>query len=171
MPEADLILSNANIITIDPSYPHGRALVVKNGKILAVSETEDFSFLKGARTAIIDCQGNTVLPGFHDAHCHSVSLAESLISPDLSHSSIHSIGDIQQLLRKTAATTPEGNWIRARGYNEFYLPGQLHPTRWDLDKATDKHPIKLTHRTGHAHVLNSLGLAMVLIFNSLTTWL
>jgi len=164
MPEADLILTNANIITIDPTHPCGSTLAVKNGNILAVSESDNFDCLQSSITKVIDCQGYTILPGFHDAHCHPVGLAESLISPDLSHSSIRSITDIQQLLKKTASITPEGNWIRARGYNEFYLPGQNHPTRYDLDKVTTNHPIKLTHRTGHAHVLNSLGLGMAGIY-------
>ena len=41
MPEADLILINANIVTMDPGHPHGKALAVQNGRVLAVSETEN----------------------------------------------------------------------------------------------------------------------------------
>jgi predicted amidohydrolase YtcJ len=56
---------------------------------------------------------------------------------------------------------PKGTWIRGRGYNEFYLVEKRHPTRWDLDAISTIHPMKLTHRTGHAHVLNSLALKLV----------
>ncbi len=39
------------------------------------------------------------------------------------------------------------------------------PSRWDLDSSYDHHPIKLTHRSGRAHVLNSLALKLVGISN------
>jgi predicted amidohydrolase YtcJ len=54
-----------------------------------------------------------------------------------------------------------GTWIRGRGYNEFYLAEKRHPTRWDLDEVAPNHHVKLTHRSGHAHVLNSLALQAV----------
>ena len=54
-----------------------------------------------------------------------------------------------------------GTWLRARGYSEFYIAEKRHPTRWDLDSAAPRHPVKLTHHSGHAHVLNSLALAQV----------
>ena len=52
------------------------------------------------------------------------------------------------------------SWIRCGGYDEFYLKEKRHPTRRDLDLPTSIHPIKLTHRTAHAHVLNSLALKL-----------
>ena len=48
--------------------------------------------------------------------------------------------------------------MRGKGYNEFYLAEGRHPDRRDLDAAAPLHPVKLTHRSGHAHVLNSLAL-------------
>ncbi len=160
MPEADLILHNANILTMDSRYTHASWVAIRDGKVLALSGKEDFDPLKGAATEVIDCQDMTILPGFHDAHCHPVGFAESLVSPDLSRPTVRSISDIQNKISEVATNTPAGNWIRARGYSEFYLAEKHHPTRWDLDKATTTHPVKLTHRSGHAHVLNSLGLKL-----------
>jgi predicted amidohydrolase YtcJ len=65
---------------------------------------------------------------------------------------------IKAALRNVAQKAVPGTWIRGRGYNEFYLAEKRHPTRWDLDEVSPNHPIKLTHRSGHAHVLNSLAL-------------
>jgi predicted amidohydrolase YtcJ len=157
---ADLILHNANVLTLQPSYPKSRTVAVKNDKILSVSTDEALKKFKGARTLIIDCRGKTVLPGFNDAHCHLVAFAESLLTPDLSPTTVHSISDIKDKIRKVAQNSPAGSWIRASGYNEFYLAERRHPTRWDLDEATTIHPVKLTHRSGHAHVLNSLALSL-----------
>ena len=64
-------------------------------------------------------------------------------------------------IRTFCADRPRDTWIRGKGYNEFYLKEKRHPNRHDLDKAAPLHPVKLTHRSGHAHVLNSLGLKLV----------
>lgn len=160
MSEADLILHNANVLTMDSSRPHASMVVIWDGKMQAVSKGDDFESFKGTATEVIDCQGMTILPGFHDAHCHPVGLAESLVSPDLSRPAVRSISGIQAKISKAALNIPKGDWIRARGYSEFYLAEKRHPNRWDLDKATCNHPVKLSHRSGHAHVLNSLGLKL-----------
>jgi hypothetical protein len=64
-------------------------------------------------------------------------------------------------MKRQSCNRPSGQWIFGRGYNEFYLSEKRHPNRWDLDKATADHPVRLTHRSGHAHVLNSLALKLV----------
>ena len=160
MSKASLVLHNANVLTMDASCPRARMVVVQDGRVLAVSATDDVKAFQGESTEAIDCRGMTVLPGFHDAHCHPVGFAESLVCPDLSLPIARSIADIQNRIREAARNTPAGSWVRARGYSEFYLAEQRQPNRWDLDKATTTHPIKLTHRSGHAHVLNSLGLKL-----------
>jgi len=157
---ADLILCNANVLTLNPAFPRSQLVAVQNGRILSVSGNEAIKELRGTKTKVIDCQGNTVLPGFNDAHCHVVAFAESLLTPNLGPPAVHSISDIQDEIRKLSQNSPPGSWIRARGYNEFYLAEKRHPTRWDLDAATTTHPVKLTHRSGHAHVLNSLALEL-----------
>ena len=157
---ADLVLYNANVLTLDSNYPGAQLVAVRDGKVLAVGESEDLKEFKGSRTLVIDCQGGTVLPGFNDAHCHFVALAKSLVNLNLGPAKVRSILDIQREIGKLAQNLPTGTWIRAEGYNEFYLSEKRHPTRWDLDKASSVHPIKLTHRSGHAHVLNSLALAL-----------
>lgn len=157
---ADLILYNANVITLDPRCPKGELVAVQNGRILSVAENEAAKELRGAKTEVVDCQGKTILPGFNDAHCHLAAYAESLLTPNMGQATAHSISDIQNEIRMLSHNLPSGSWIRARGYNEFYLAEKRHPTRWDLDKVTVVHPVILTHRSGHAHALNSLALAL-----------
>jgi predicted amidohydrolase YtcJ len=85
-----------------------------------------------------------------------------LVTPDLSsNKNVHSISDIEAMIKRDACKRPSGQWIFGRGYNEFYLLEKRHPNRWDLDKATADHPVRLTHRSGHAHVLNSIALKLV----------
>lgn len=136
-------------------------VAIKGNRILQVGMEGDVASFKGAKTRVIDCQGKTIVPGFNDAHCHPLSLAASLLSVDCIPSSVRSIGELQAQIRQRAEQTPQGRWIRAMGYNEFYLAEKRHPNRWDLDKAAPHHPVKLSHRSGHACVLNSLALKLL----------
>jgi predicted amidohydrolase YtcJ len=162
--KAGLVLYNANVITLDPRNPQAGTVYIQEGRILKVGSGIDRR-LTTPGTEMIDCGGKTILPGFHDAHCHIVSYAESLINVDVSPASASSIKDIIGKIKEAAARVPAGNWIRAAGYNEFDLKEKGHPTRRDLDRATTAHPVKLTHRSGHAHVLNTLAMSLAGITN------
>lgn len=159
---ADLILFNARAITMDPARPRAEVVVIRGRDIVAVAGNERLRDFSGRGTTTIDCRGNTVLPGFVDAHCHVHALAESFVAIDVGpRSPVRSIRDIQTVLRQAASREPPGTWLRANGYDEFSVAEKRHPTRVDLDAAAPHHPVKLTHRSGHAHVLNTLALASV----------
>jgi predicted amidohydrolase YtcJ len=159
---ADLIFFNANVITMDSTCPKAELVGIRNNRILAVGGNRHLKEIKSKTVKIIDCKGKTILPGFIDAHIHLHSFAESFVTLNLeSHNNVRSISDIQKIIRELSQQLPGGTWIRGRGYNEFYLGEKRHPSRWDLDAISTIHPMKLTHRTGHAHVLNSLALKLV----------
>jgi predicted amidohydrolase YtcJ len=159
---ADLILINANIITMDSAFPKAKWVAIQDGKILAVGENGQLKELRHRSTEVINCNGGTVLPGFIDAHLHFHGLSENLVTLNLEHRNhVHSISDIQMKIRDRSQTVSPGTWIRGKGYHEFYLKEKRHPTRKDLDASTSIHPIKLTHHSGHAHILNSFALSLL----------
>jgi predicted amidohydrolase YtcJ len=158
----DLILYNANVITMDPACPKAELVAVKTGRIAAVTDNKAIHELSKKETEAIDCKGKTIVPGFIDAHCHLAAYAEGFMSLNLSPpEGVGSIADIRSKARALCKDRQPGTWIRGKGYNEFYLAEKRHPNRHDLDAATSLNPIKLTHRSGHAHVLNSLALQLV----------
>ncbi len=158
----NLILINTNIITLDPFSPQATWVAIKNDKIVTTGHGKDWKNFKYKNTGIIDCRKKTVIPGLIDAHLHLVSYAKSFVTPDLSPGkNVHSISDIQSIFKNCARNRSSGQWIFGRGYNEFYLAEKRHPSRWDLDKVTPGHPVRLTHRSGHAHVLNTLALKLI----------
>jgi predicted amidohydrolase YtcJ len=160
-PLSDLILYNADILTLDPMKPRAELVAVRGGMISHVGNSGEFGRLESPTSRIIDCRGNTVVPGFIDAHFHVTSFAESLVTLNLGpHRNVRSVSDIQAKIRESSQGLAPGTWIRCGGYNEFYLREGRHPNRWDLDSVSSVHPIKLTHRSGHAHVLNSLALQL-----------
>jgi predicted amidohydrolase YtcJ len=158
---ADLILLNANVITVDPFCHRAEAVAICRSRILGFGTNSEARNLAGARTRVIDCSGKTIVPGFIDSHLHLSAFAESLVTLNLEpRNNVHSITDIQAKIGQLSRKLPPGTWIRCGGYNEFHLREKRHPTRRDLDPASSTHPIKLTHRSGHAHVLNSLALKL-----------
>jgi len=160
VPSADLILTNANIITMNPAQPTAGLVAIRGSKIILVGGNDRLGEVRGAKTKVIDCRGKTVVPGFNDAHCHIFALIRKLGSIGLSPPGVSSIADIKAAVRKCARSIPPGNWIAASDYNEFYLDEKRHPNRRDLDEAAPEHPVVLAHRSLHACVLNSLALAM-----------
>ena len=158
---SDLVLLNARVLTMEPDNPEAWFVAVKGDKIVGVGDTEGAGQFKGRHTREVDCQGMTLLPGFNDAHCHLMALASSLRGVDCGPDKAGSIPHIVEAVRHRAGSSPSGEWIRAFGYDEFYLVERRHPTRWDLDAAAPAHPVRLDHRTGHASVLNSAALDLL----------
>ena len=155
-----LVLYNANVITLDPSAPRATGVVCEGGVIASTSDVDVERAIRTGEYGEIDCEGRTVLPGFIDAHVHFLAYASSLTAVDCSPQAVASIPDITAALSERARNTPEGEWVRGTGYDEFRLREKRHPTRRDLDPFLSNHLVKLGHRSGHGTVLNSRALEL-----------
>ncbi|MFC1871123.1 amidohydrolase family protein [Chloroflexota bacterium] len=160
MAVADIILKNANVITMDSRQPVAEMVAIRGNIIWLVGDNDEIGPASGVKTKLIDCRGKTVVPGFNDAHCHLFSLVRKLLSIDLGRPAVASIGDLKRLIRDRARKTPPGEWLPGTDYNEFYLAEKRHPTRWDIDEVAPDHPVVLAHRSLHACVLNSRALQL-----------
>jgi len=165
MAPADTVLINARGHTMDSSNPLAVVVAIRGDRIEAVGSERDIESLRGSATRVIDCEGRALIPGFIDAHIHLFAYAANLVGVDCSPRAVRSIEEIQEVLTRAAASKPAGSWIRGWGYNEFYLAERRHPTRHDLDRAVPNHPVKVTHRSGHASVLNTLAMQRLGITN------
>lgn len=143
---------------MDPTRPKAGSIGITDGKIGFVSTDRIPAQSADPRTVVMDCSGKTIVPGFIDAHCHLLAYAKRLTALDVGPRHASCIADVQTLLREAAERIPLGTWITGYGYNEFRLAEKRHLTRWDLDAAVSSHPVRLMHRSGHAQLLNSMGL-------------
>ena len=155
-----LVIMNAVVLTMDPSRPAAQAVAVVQDRILAVGDNEDIQRLAGSDTQIIDGQGLTLLPGFMDSHIHLLSLARTTQELDCRPEKAPSVAAITHRVFEWARIVPPGEWVRCFGYDDLALDERRHPNRHDLDEISPHHPVRLDHRSGHATVLNSLGLRM-----------
>ena len=156
----DLVLHNANVITLDDRLPCASAVAVRDGAIAWVGCEEDLARIGRRAERVVDCEGRTLVPGFIDAHMHLLAYAASLRDVDCGPDAVRSIAGLRRAIAERAGHTPDGSWIVGRGYDDSALLERRHPTRHDLDAATS-HPVRLVHSSGHACVLNSAALARV----------
>ncbi|HEV8717718.1 MAG TPA: amidohydrolase [Candidatus Binatia bacterium] len=155
-PTADLLLHGGRVLTLNPSCPAAEAIAISAGKILAVGTERELGDFVSPHTQLLACGGRTILPGFIDPHLHLFSWASRFCGIDLSVA--RSIPEIRRLLANRSPSISPGEWLRGYGYDEFFLTEKRHPTREDLDLVSPDSPVILRHRTGHAAVLNSVGL-------------
>ena len=152
----DLILYNANVITVDASQPRAQAIAIWGDRISAVGTNEEIRALAGVTTKLVDIGGRTIVPGFIDAHSHpAVSGRLHLRQVD---ADLRSIAAIQAAIRERAANTPKGEWVLAFKYDDTKTSEGRFLTREDLDAATREHPVYVEHRGGHSAYVNSLAL-------------
>lgn len=155
-----MILLNAGFPS-EGNNTRGHTIIIEDGIIKSLDSCDSGDQSRHAEKRVIDCRNKTVIPGLIDAHCHIVGMAKRMVTLNLGCNSIKSIGDICHAIQTSAAGRPSNDWIRGNNYNEFNLKEKRHLNRWDLDQAAPNHPVKITHRSGHAHVLNSMALERV----------
>ena len=159
-PKPTLVIVNCHALTMDPARPTAEAVAVAGERILAVGRTDEVCGLAGPDTQVIDGQGLTLLPGFIDSHIHVLSLARTTQELDCRPDKASSCTAIAHRVFEWARIVPPGEWVRCFGYDHLALDEARHPTRHDLDQISPRHPVRLDHQSGHATVLNSLGLQM-----------
>lgn len=141
---------------MDAACPRAEAVAVNDGRIVSVGGAQEAARALDAGVERVDCGGGVLLPAFIDAHCHLLAYAVNLRSVDCT--AARSVADVQEAIGRRASETPEGQWIRAFGYEDTALAERRHPERRDLDAVAPGHPVRLIHSSGHASVLNSLAL-------------
>lgn len=150
---ADLLVTNANIRTMDAKRTVARSMAVLNGKIVAIGSNASTRRLIGPRTRVIDAKGKTVLPGFNDAHVHFRSTGERLSLVDLRDA--QSPEEFVQRIKEFAAKLPKGRWITGGGWDhENWKPNNL-PTAAMIDAVTPDHPVYVFRLDGHMSLANT----------------
>lgn len=156
--KADFVVRGGQILTLDRDNTVAQALAALHGRIVAVGSNQEVSDLIGPRTQVLDLAGETVIPGFHDAHCHILLFGLSLVEVNARPAT--TIAEVVAAVTGHVRKTPPGKWVRGGGYNENKLAERRHPTRHDLDPVSPHHPVWLVHISGHMGVANSRALEL-----------
>ncbi len=132
------------------------SVAVANGRIVAVGSEADLLAMTGPNTRRQPLGGQTLVPGFHDAHCHVLGFGLTLAAVTLT--GVPNIPELVQRLQARADSLNAGPeaWVRGRGYNQNIMAEGRHPARQDLDAVGGGQPyVLITHASGHAVSVNS----------------
>lgn len=154
--QADLLVYNATIYTVDTAFSTAEAMVIKDGRILATGTAAALEN-KFNSTEKLDAGGRFIYPGFIDAHAHFVGYGLSLQTVDLSGTS--SWEECMQRVKSFAANNKEG-WITGRGWDQNDWEMKEFPNNEMLDTLFPDRPVLLTRIDGHAAVANQKALEL-----------
>jgi predicted amidohydrolase YtcJ len=157
---ADIILHNGTINTLDQSNTTCQALAIKDTKILTLGSNREIERHMGSNTLILDLEGRTVTPSFVDSHNHTCEYGFNELILDLRYPKVKSIKEIIQLVLEATQSKPIGTWIRGIGWDDALLEEKRPPTRQDLDQVSPDHPVILDAQTP-VQVANSYALDLV----------
>ncbi len=161
MPLHDTLFVNGTVVTMNPVHPQAEAVLVRGDRVVAVGQVADMQALAAPGARVIDLAGQTLLPGFNEAHNHMMMFGLSLAQIDCRAPGCGSIAELQRRVADHAHETTGGAWVLGRGYDDQSLKERRHPTRYDLDAVAPDHPVVITNASGHLCVANTraLGLA------------
>ncbi len=157
----ELALVNANVRTMDADGTVAEALLVRNGKIIAVGTSAEIRARASSGTEITDALGRTVVPGFVDSHNHLSIAAFAPVALNCADPELVDIPSLLTAVEQRVTGLPPGQWVMGYGVFGALLVEGRNPTRFELDEVSPNNPVMLLDLSCHAAVANSSALARV----------
>lgn len=149
---ADLVITNAKVVTIDSDNPRASAIAFKGERIVAVTSDEGIQrYVEEGVTRIIDARGRLVVPGFNDAHIHFGPIDPDYI--DLRYVTDPNV--ITERVREAVARAKPGELIRGGRWEHEMFTNRQWPTKELIDPVAPDNPVALTRADGHSVLVNS----------------
>ncbi|MEP7383037.1 MAG: amidohydrolase [Gemmatimonadota bacterium] len=140
------VVYRGHFITLDSLAPHAEAVLVRDGRIVAIGSVAHADSAAGPGVRQVALPG-VVVPGLADAHVHVAMLGDVLETIDLRGASKREV-----LARVAAAArgVPAGQWIHGGGWDQSFWTPPDYPTAIELDAASGGRPVLLERIDGHA---------------------
>lgn len=157
--EADTIIHNGHIYTLDKDNEYVDAIAVKEGVIIATGTDEEIMAYANENTKVQDLNQAFAMPGFIEGHGHFSGLGYSLI--DLNFLTIKSWDEIVDMVESAAKNAAPGEWIIGRGWHQEKWtstpePSILgYPFHYELSQISPDNPVMLRHASGHSLFANA----------------
>lgn len=151
---------NGDIVTMENEWDQPEAVLVEDGKIVAVGDYDSLSNDLASDCERIDLAGGTLMPSFIDGHGHIV-MASVQYGTKVDLEGTKNFDEIVERLQAfmNEHHIPEGQPIVGYAYDNYFLEEHAHPGKAVLDRVSTKHPVIATHTSGHVGCANSLALA------------
>ena len=161
---ADLVLLNGKILTLEPDFPEVNALAVSQGKIIAIGSREEIESYVGQETKIIDLKGQLAIPGFIEGHGHYMRLGEILTQLELRKAKTWQ--EIINMVEESVSEAKPGDWIVGWGWHQDKWEESPSPSieglplHHELSKISPQNPVLLNHTSGHGSFANLKAMEM-----------
>jgi predicted amidohydrolase YtcJ/glyoxylase-like metal-dependent hydrolase (beta-lactamase superfamily II) len=143
--DADLIIHNASVTTLDPDTPSAQAVAVKDGRIAFVGSSASALTWKGDRTKLVDARGRRLIPGLNDSHAHYLR-AGMTFNYELRWDGLDSLQQGLAMIQKQAQVTPPGQWVRVvGGFTPWQFKERRLPTPTELTLASPDRPVYIQY--------------------------
>ena len=157
-PAADLIVTHANIYTVDRQHPRAEAVAVIGERIVAVGSRAEIDSWRGPATRVIDAHGRLLLPGFNDSHVHFTDGGAALAEVQLNDAG--SVEELRHRLATQVARTARGEWILGGDWDETKWSPRQQPTAALIDEVTRDVPVFVRRYDGHQGLANSAAMRL-----------
>lgn len=148
--EADLIIYNAKIYTVDKYFSTSQAMAVSKGIILETGNDSDI-MRKYNSENMINAGTKPIYPGFIDAHSHFTGYARGLQQASLREAS--SFEHVLEIMQQHAANH-NTEWLLGRGWDQNKWQDKSFPVHYQLSEIFPDVPVVLIRIDGHAVIVN-----------------
>jgi hypothetical protein len=107
---ADTVLLNGKIPTVDNQFSTREALAIREGKIVALGTSAEMKKLAGPKSRVIDLHGRTVIPGLIDNHMHAIRAAQTF-STEVNWIGATSLAEALGRIHEAAPRMKPGSWL------------------------------------------------------------
>lgn len=160
---ADVVLRGGKVVTMDAKRTIAQAVAVRAGRIAFVGSDADAAKRIGTHTKVIDLGGRMLMPGFVDAHLHSLAGGRALLVCDLAYAPLTRAQLVQKLQACLDATPDAGadTWLEGVNWDRQSTAAlDADPTRALLDGLPTTRPIAVTSSDFHSVLANSRAFAL-----------
>ena len=134
-----------------------KSIIIKNNIIKYIGDSRDIN-ISTKSLDIIDCNNNSILPGFIDSHLHLFESISNLDSIDLSEKSFTKLEDIK-LFFKNFSDLENKKVLKFHGFEHRNINQKVNIEVFD--NLNIKQPIIIKHRTGHLIFTNKKTLTLL----------
>jgi len=156
--EADLVIHNAIIHSMDEANTTYQAMAVRDGRIVELGPERQI-MNRYASKETFDAQGRPVYPGFIDGHCHFLGYGLNKQKIDLQGAM--SWNEVVERTARFAKAHPNSDWILGRGWDQNLWSAQALPDNSSLNTLFPDRPVLLQRIDGHAAVVNQAAMDRV----------
>jgi len=156
--EADLIVHNAKVTTLQDNGSEADAFAVRGERFVAVGDEAEIMRLRGNRTRLINVGGRRVIPGLNDSHLHAIR-GGLFYNLELRWDGVQSLQRGLEMIRDQAKRTPKDQWVRViGGWSPYQFKEKRMPTVAELNDAASDTPVFVLFAYSQV-LLNKAGVA------------